>query len=138
MRIIVALGAIAFGASAWRNVPPIAHPYAPAAAVTGFALCAVAYWCGYRDRRTKAVATAVANAEARAAALSQSSSTSSAAANVFVVNGAPSMAAQAEAALGLGRAPWMVDAHRQVELGDSVQDYDSMLDEIAEGRHAEG
>lgn len=130
-RLVVAVMAAVWVLAGWRNLPPLAHGQAAAAAVVIASCIAGAYWVGVSRQRSGNLAVAVASAEATAMAsvTSSTESRSSAAVNVFVAS--PQSAAQARMARSglMDDAPWMVGAHRrfEVEEGDDCLE-SAMLD----------
>lgn len=136
--MVAAGGMIAWSLAGWRNMPRLPQPQASAAGVMiGLALLA-AYWVGTRTNRSKAVAAAVARAEAAAvAAATGGSADSSASAQVVVINTpAAGAAATGRAALNLEDAPWMVGAHRTVEL-DEREALEVAWEDVREEREAQ-
>lgn len=114
-------GAIAWALAGWRNMPRLEHPQAAAAGFMVAVSVWLAYWAGTRTQRSKAVAAAVARAEAAALAVAQGGAAASdARAQVVVINNPVAGGRHAaEAAVGLDAAPWLIGAHRAIDLDET-------------------
>jgi hypothetical protein len=114
-RLLAWIMAASFAFAGWRNLPRLDHPQASAAGVGIGACILLSYYAGTRRKRDAAVAVAVARAEARAAA--HAGATAAVVNHVAVV--VPERGARAAGAtLGLDDAPWLVGAHRAIELDE--------------------
>ena len=125
----IGLLSAAWAFAGWRNLPRLAHPSSAAAGLIIAVSLYVAFRIGQRSVTRSAVARAVAIAAPGAACASTSSSTAQVAVIVH-----PELGAQrAGRVFGLEDAPWMVAAHRAVEL-DETEALDTALEDVLEER----
>lgn len=119
-RVVALVLGVVWALAGWRNLPPLDHRSASAVGFVVASSIGLAYFAGTRRQRDLNRATAIASAEATAVASVVAQTTASSSVNVFVASPESVSHARAARYAVLDDAPWMVGAHRTLEVEEDA------------------